>query len=266
MAGLWGDGFADDGFMAARAMARWEDCSPDEYVLLFPKLLPADGRLPAALRAHLEACVAVRAWRLARLDPATSAPHLRARAPAVAAADLHGAWFADDGAVTCLMRRVGLLHTSPQRVAAERDLLALLDGVLDAVQRGLCPAWSEDREAWLAFGSGFHPAYLWPESAIAPARGCAAAWLGHLDRGRTALLPEAVAEYLVDAVLDPSRPRDRALAAMVATPGNARRLRAAAAARLAGRDPAVRFGPGRRFPLRARRPVIPALETALEHA
>ncbi len=158
---------------------------------------------------------------------------------------MHRAWFADDGAVACLLRQMGLLRTSPERLASERRLRALLDDTLRQIQRGLIPAWTEDRDAWFAFGSGIHPAYLWPESAIAPARGCTAAWLGHLDRGRTALMPEAVAEYLLDAVLDGSRAGDRSLTAMVGSVEDARRLRRAATKRLAGGDPAVTLARGR---------------------
>lgn len=259
MAAIWGDGFAGDGFPAVCSMTEWDGCSPDEYAILFPRLLPTDGRLPAPLRRHLEACVA---WRASRLAPALPGFAIRSRVPAAVDGPRDGS--ADDGAVTWLLRRMGMLRTSPERVAAERRLLALLDALLDDVQRGVAPAWSEDREAWFAFGSGIHPAYLWAESAGSPDRGCAAAWLGHLDRGRTALMPPAVADYLTDAVLHPSHPRDRVLAAMVGASGDARRLRRAAALRLAGRDPAVAFGRGRGSAFRPFRPTAVIRGGALE--
>ena len=242
---LWGDGFAGDGFAASRSVTTWDDCSSDEYAMLYPRLVPFDGRVAPSLLAHLETCVAVRAWRLRRLDAAASALDLRSRLPTEAVEEMHRVWFADDGAVACVLRQMGLLRTSPERVASERRLLLLLDDALCQVQRGLVPAWTEDRDAWFAFGSGIHPAYLWPESAIAPARGCTAAWLGHLDRGRTALMPEAVADYLLDAVLDGTRARDRSLAAMVGGVEDMRRLRRAATKRLAGGDPAISFVRGR---------------------
>ncbi len=268
MARLWGDGFAGDSFAASRSMATWDACSSDEYAMLYPRLVPSDGRVAPALLAHLEACVAVRAWRLARLDPAMAAPDLRSRVPADGA-ELHRAWFSDDGAVACLLRRMGLLRTSPERLASERRILALLDGTLCQVQRGLAPAWTEGRDVWFAFGSGIHPAYLWPESAIAPARGCTAAWLGHLDRGRTALMPDAVADYLLDAVVDPSRAGDRSLAAMVGSAEDAHRLRRAATKRRAGGDPAVTLARGRHRRMATvgdLRSPAPARDDTLEHA
>ncbi len=268
VARLWGDGFANDGFGASRSVATWDDCSSDEYAMLYPRLVPSDGRVAPALLAHLEICVAVRAWRLTRLDPAKPALDLRSGASADAARR-HGTWFADDGAVACLLRQMGLLRTSPERLASERRILALLDDTLNQIQRGFRPAWTEDRDAWFAFGSGIHPAYLWPESAIAPARGCTAAWLGHLDRGRTALMPEAVADYLLDAVLDGTRAGDRSLAAMVGTAENARRLRRAATEVLAGGDPAVTLVRGRHrrvATFRDLRAAAPVRDDALEHA
>ncbi|MGI3900114.1 MAG: hypothetical protein ACRYGP_05405 [Janthinobacterium lividum] len=267
-AGLWGDGFAGDSFEASRSMTKWDECSSDEYAMLYPKLVRADGLLPPALLGQLEICVAVRAWRLTWLDPAKPALDLRSGVLADAAR-YHGTWFADDGTVACLLRQMGLLRTSPERVASERLLLALLDDILFQVQLGLVPAWTEDRDAWFAFGSGIHPAYLWPESALAPARGCTAAWLGHLDRGRTALMPEPVADYLLDAVLDGTRARDRSLASMVGCAEDARRLHRAAIRRLAGNDPIVSFGRGRQRRVATAgnfRSTPPVREDAFEHA
>ena len=113
--------------------------SSDEYALLYPRLVPSDGRVAPALLAHLEICVAVRAWRLTRLDPAKPALDLRSGASADAARR-HGTWFADDGAVACLLRQMGLLRSSPERLASERRLLALLDDTLNQIQRGFRPA------------------------------------------------------------------------------------------------------------------------------
>ncbi len=266
--GLWGDGFAGDDFAASRAVATWDDCSSDEYAMLYPRLVPSDGRVAPALLAHLEVCVAVRAWRLTRLDTAKPAMELRSRVSADAARE-HGTWFAGNGALACLLRQMGLLRISPERLASERRLLALLDDTLSQIQRGLLPAWTEDRDAWFAFGSGIQPAYLWPESAITPARGCTAAWLGHLDRGRTALMPEVVADYLLDCVLDGTRTHDRSLTAMVGGVEDARRLHRAATRRLAGCDPAVSFS-RRRYrrvaPVVDMRSAVPVREDALEHA
>ena len=269
MASLWGDGFAGDGFAVARSMTGWDSCSPDEYAMLFPRLVPTDGVLPAVLRAHLEACVAVRASRLSRFGPVPPTQALRSRVPAATAAALHLAWFPGDGLVERLLRRLGLHRTSPEQVGEEGRILLSLVDTLDGIRRGAPPAWSEDREAWFAFGSGIHPAYLWAESALSADRGCTAAWLGHLDRGRAALMPQAVADYLSDVVLDPSRPRDRTIAAMVGGEANMHQLREAVARRAVGRDLVVAFGRGRLRRIGAvgdASPAVPLRKDALEHA
>lgn len=265
MARLWGDGFVDDGPIALASMVSWEVCSTDEYAMLFPRLMPTDGRLPAAPAAHLAACVAARSARLARLDPVL--PALCQAVGARPVSSLERAWFTGESTFAGLLRGVGLLRTSVERVAAERRLLAFLDSLLGEIRRGLTPVWSEDREAWFAFGSGIHSAYLWPESAISPTRSLTAAWLGHLDRGRTALMPDAVADYLLDAVLDPISEVDRLLAAMIPTREDALRLRRASEARLAGGDPAVRLGRGVcRATMRSLRSAAFVREDAFEHA
>ena len=161
-AAVWGDGFADDRLGDLWAVRAWDGCAQDEYILLFPRLVPRSGLLPSVLRARLEDCVAVRAWRLGRLEGA-GAPLLRSRPqPLDEPARRHGDWFADDGAVTCLLRRLGLLRTAPERLAAERATLAGLDGLLADLQAGRRPGFDEGRAVLLAFGAGIHPGYLWP--------------------------------------------------------------------------------------------------------
>ena len=241
-AALWGDGFADDRLRDLWAVRDWDRCSPDEYVLLFPRLIPRAGEVPVAIRAHLEACVAVRAWRLAGMDGRSGMPALRSRLPGLADAPRrHGDWFADDNAVTSLLRRLGLLRTSPERVEAERAILHGLDALLADIQTDRVPAWDEAAGTLLAFGAGIHPAYLWLEAAAAPARGVAVGWLGHLDRGRTALMPLVVAEYVLDAC----RPgaAERQILGLAGCGANLATLLRAARRRIAGHDPAIRLSP-----------------------
>lgn len=242
--GLWGDGFAGDSFTALRSMASWNECSSDEYTLLFPRLLPSYDLFPSELLGHLETCVAVRAWRLKRLDSAIPAVVLRSRVSAQSE-QIYYAWFTTDSAISDLTRKIGLIRVCSELIKAEILLLSLLDNILYQLQNGFAPVWKEDQDAWFAFGSGIHPAYLWPKSAIAPARGYTAAWLGHLNRGRTALMPEAVAEYLLDAVLDGACSRDHTLVEMVGSAKDARRLSRAAKRRLACGYASVRFTRGR---------------------
>ena len=240
---LWGDGFAGDGLYDLWTTRDWSLCSPDEYILLFPRLVPRTGEFPPVLRDHLEGCVAARAWRLARLEDGCVPPRLRSRMPvSESGAARHRAWFADDGAVTCLLRRIGLLRTAPERVQAERDLLVFLDGVLADVQANRVPDWDERSEALLAFGAGIHPAYLWPQAAVSPARGIAAGWLGHLDRGRTALMPMVVAEVVLDS-FGGGASIDRQLTALAGSSADLDVVRRAALRRWSGQDTTVRLAP-----------------------
>ena len=248
---LWGDGFAGDGLRELWAVKDWSLCSPDEYILLFPRLIPQAGEFPAVLRAHLEGCIAARAWRLSKLDRTGAGVRPRSCLPDLEdGAARHRAWFADDDAVTCPLRRAGLLHAAPgmapgmapDRVEAERRLLAFLDGLLVDVQAERVPAWDGDAEALLAFAAGIHPAYLWPQAAVSQARGIAAGWLGHLDRGRAALMPLVVAEYLLDAFVD-GPASDRKLVALAGGRANLDHLRRAAHRRWSGRDDPIRLVP-----------------------
>ena len=249
---LWGDGFAGDGLAEFWSMSDWSHCSSDEYVMMFPQLLPRNGALAAPLMSHLEICVAVRAWRLSRLTLEGIDPELRSViSSSIIARQLHRDWFLEDGAGIRLLRQLGLLRPC---LEGERWLLTFIDGLLAQLQHRVCPDWTEEAEVWFAFGSGIHPAYLWPASAISPARGCTAAWLGHLDRGRSALMPLIVAEYLLDAVVGNKGATDRSLNSMVGA-GNAQRLRRAAERRCAGHDPTVTMRQrGRRFVATAQSP------------
>lgn len=241
---LWGDGFAHDTLQDLWAVRDWSLCCPDEYIFMFPRLIPRTGELPPVLRDHLTNGVAARAWRLSRLDDHDAPVPLRSRLPVAGdGAEHHRDWFADDGALTCLLRRMGLLHTAPGRVQGERRLLATLDLLLADIQAARRPPWDETNEVLLAFGAGIHPGYLWPEATAQPARGLVAGWLGHLDRGRSALMPMAVAEYLLDAFAPDASP-DPGMAVIADHVTEIALLRKAARRRAAGHDPEVRLHSG----------------------
>lgn len=247
---LWGDGFVSDGLAALASVRSWQLISPDEYVLLFPRLIELG--IPTVIRSAIEKGVAVRAWRMTRLDASSPALRLQSRLPvADAESSHHRDWFADETAAVHLLRRVGLLRVVPSRRSAERSVLTVLDRVLHAIQRGEEPRWSQEAEALLAFGAGVHPAYVWPEAALSHARGTTAGWLGFLDRGRPALMPLVVAEYLTDE-LDPH------FMELAGGPRIMERLREAARRRLAGENPVVR-PPPRSVIARPRAPNWPRL-------
>ncbi len=212
VATLWGEGFAADGLGALAAVRDWDLCTPDEFVFPFPLLIAGDGVLPAVLLAHLEAAVA-------------------ARRPSAA-------------------RRAGpALSKTPEETARERMIDATLSAILLDARRGRRPARQEGSDAVLAFGAGLHPAYLWAETLLAPERGIAAGWLGHLDRGRPALMPPVVAEYVSDALGGDGGPvKDALLRELVGCKRRMDQVRQTARRRLRGLDPVLRFGPRRSAP------------------
>lgn len=264
---VWGDGFAGNTLFDLWAVRDWTLCSPDEYILLFPRLIPRCGEVPSVLRAHLASCVAVRAWRLAKLDTLSIAHPLRSHLPDPDEGPRHYRdWFADDDAVTCLLRRLGLLRTAPKRAQAERAILTFLDGILFDIQGERVPARDEFSEALLAFGAGIHPAYIWPQAAVSPERGAAAGWLGHLDRGRTALVPLVVAEYVLDALSHGEGSSDRQMVGLSGGASSLAILLRAAGRRAAGHNPSIHLSPGVTSlsaflaPGRSRRPLASAIE------
>lgn len=235
---LWGDGFACDGLPALSSVRGWHLVSPDEYILLFPRLL--EEAIPAVIRSNIEVCVAVRAWRMQQADASGPALRLHSERPASNVGMMsHDDWFAGEAAAVRLLRRLGLLKLVPGRRLAERSVLTVLDGILCAIQRDEKPRWSLEAEVLLAFGAGVHPAYVWPEAALSHARGTTAGWLGFLDRGRPALMPLVVAEYLTE-VTDVVDSRFLELAG---GPQVIERLRRTARRRLAGENPVVRSPP-----------------------
>ena len=158
----------------------------------------------------------------------------------------------------------GLKRSRRRGPGARSAILHGLDALLAKLQADRVPAWDEDVGLLLAFGAGIHPAYLWPEAAAMPARGVAAGWLGHLDRGRTALMPLVVAEYVLDAFGDGTA--DRQLLDLTGGSANLATLLRAARRRVAGHDPAVRLSPDTTtladfFAGRTRRPLALGLET-----
>ena len=239
---LWGDGFASDSLQDMCGVSDWDFCAPDEYSLIFPRLLPRDGRLPVPLRSHLETCVAVRAWRLSESMVGQAPLVLTSRLPDEAyAAQCYRDWFAERDASSALMWSFRMPRVCPARVTAERTLLTLLDEILFAVQRNADLNFDAAFEAQFAFGSGIHPAYLWPECLLSHARGMTAAWLGHLDRGRAALMPPTVAEYVIEALDFEVGIVDAEVARMVGGSANLVSLRRSARKVSKGGNPTVRL-------------------------
>ena len=212
---VWGDGFAADNLDALAGVTSWDEVTSDEYVLYFPRLARHDRDVPQNLTARLTTIVSARAGMSShRLD----------------------------GAQGLLARINGVFGGPAKRlpdVAANRNIPALLQGLLTDLLAGRTPTYDDDTAALAAFGSGIHPAYFWPEAAVCAGRGVVAGWLGHLNRGRAAFVPEMVAEYLEDTLsgdrLDPL------IVELCGGDANRRTLVKAAGRRLRGEDPVVRL-------------------------
>ena len=256
---VWGDGFVDDDPLGLGSPRDWASCTDDELILFHPRLVAAGAPLAPRLRTHLELCVGVRALRLASTDRSRPVPQLNSSFPdPVAAAPWMASWFTDGSAVVRAFKRIGLLGVAPAQLATERALLIYLDGVLASVQRQDVPKSCDTSNHLLAFGAGIHPAYLWPDAAISYARGVTAGWLGHLHRGRAALMPAVVAEYVLDC-LDQGGSFDVRLAELVGGANNLRRLQRAATRRRDGENPIVRLAPGPFRPARTSAEAPPTL-------
>ena len=241
---LWGDGFVDDDPLGFGSARDWAGCTTDEFILFHPRLVSSGAPLAPRLQRHLELCVGVRALRLTSTECSRPMPGLVSSfSDPVAAASRLDEWFSDGSTLERALKRLGLVRVSPAQLAAERAQLIFLDGLLASVQRHQMPEPCAKSECLLAFGAGIHPAYLWPEAAISYARGVTAGWLGHLDRGRAALMPAVVAEYVLDC-LDQGGSFDLRLAELVGNTDNLRRVHRAATRRRSGENPIVRLAPG----------------------
>ncbi len=226
----WGDGFASDSLRDMARVRHWDELHPDEHAFLHPALLPMHGEIPEPVVRRLTSAVAVRTWRHSVL---AGVPVQRRATPLAE----HWDWYAPSLIPLVAWRRLGWGQASPARLARDAYVLDHLSGVLRDI-RCSKPTFTRHSEAVVAFGAGFHPGYIWGESAMAPERGLVAAWLGHVDRGRKAYMPPAVAESLADIHY---AGRDADIVAMCGGMRGLQRFARAAQARLAGRDAAFSF-------------------------
>lgn len=174
---VWGDGFADETWTDIVRTRSLDDYADDELIRFFPNA----GRAGAPAMKRLHAMVATRLasqrGRRRHTEDAKRIPSMPIR----------------------------LWRFLQQRRPASRDALACEDRALaflstmmprleSAAGGGFDPALATT----FAFHAGLHPAYVWPEALLSHERETAAGWLGLLSRGRPALVPLDVADYLVD--------------------------------------------------------------------
>jgi hypothetical protein len=255
---VWGDGFVRDRFTDVIGVRRWDCVSEDEFILYFPKLVERIVERSPRLIKRLTECVAVRAFRLRRQGESCGALRsVSQQQVETIGRRSEGSWFLDRRSLADRLFRSG----GSAVAAVERDGLCLLDTVAWRALGGCATTFDDANSAAFAFFSGIHPAYFSESRPDWNCRDITAGWLGFLDRGRSAVMPLSVAEFLVDAVectgRDQVRISDATVAWMVQRPSDWKKLKRVAELSLEGVDRIVRI---------ERRPVIAISSGAGPHS
>jgi hypothetical protein len=182
----WGDGIDAVNLSEFAKVVDLQQCSPDEYIRIFPRCARAPGgALPLALRFHLANCVAARAARLGAAAPQLKS--LSATDVKRISATQFGDWFGDG-------------VRGERAKAIESDMLLFADELLWRAQNNTIGRFGERKAASTGFVTGIHPFYFWPEALPMHERFAAIGWLGYLNRGRRAYMPIDIAEYFLDII------------------------------------------------------------------
>ena len=251
---LWGDGLEGDRFEDLAKTNSWDLVSEDEMVFYFPKLAAHANGCPPRIQQYLLGCIAAMTLRI-RLRGEV---HGRLHSVTFEQIDAFGREFSsrrfDDRNLRTKgllesWRRLGSWFSEPRQtdVLSDIDGVSLLDAVLCRLQNGELFAFDCESSAAFVFFSGIHPAYCCSYASNWEYRDVVAGWLGVLDRGRTAIMPMGVAEYLADAIrCDAQGNRQLAepiLSRMLRRTTNPEKLLRAANATLSGRQTSVRLPP-----------------------
>jgi hypothetical protein len=234
----WGDGFELDGWRDFASTTSWELCSTDEFLRVFPRLIPSCNSVPICIVAHLEECLAVLTWRMSRRG--TTTQPIKEGSATPQESNISGQlrepyWFPDAPA----WMRIFVSRTEPS-IAGEREAEAALyiDRLLAELRTGTLPPFREDGSARFAYWTGVHPVYLWPEALVSHELFTAIGWLGYSIRGRGAMLPRDIAEYFCQVLVRDGSGTyctdDEILASYIRSPEMAKALHNFANRRLAG--------------------------------
>lgn len=233
---VWGDGLLEQSLSALWYPHDWDDVSEDELAFLIPSLASkacsstrqgSPGPSFYLLRAL---CARIR-WVVAVLSPVSadgassgSKEILEAieRSGAVVTLPPVKAWDEGQEAFHELYGNAPSLHSAPGLSSGKRDslaaadsdvwtfelaILACLDRLLhDSLQgveisdpdRDLHQALSLADTLIAAIYSSFNAAYVYPRFAFCHELFTAGAWLGYLVRGRAAMMPVLVAEFIME--------------------------------------------------------------------
>ena len=245
---VWGDGFVDDDVWSCRGVVGWDQVSADEYVRFFPGLSERSRGIQQLLD-YLSDCVAARVWRVRHHHGMS--PNAPLKSMSLAEALDRGAEAKLDFYAPMSLARRAAARLYPAAGHAgdafgEQWALALVDLVLCCLRAGQGMPFEPGTTAAFAFASGIHPSNIWPEAITSVERDSTAGWLGIVERGRAALMPADIADYLLD-VIEADAGRDRSsrdplMSDLIDPVGGAARLRRAALDRARGAAVVMRRG------------------------
>jgi hypothetical protein len=174
---IWGDGFAEDDWCELLRIREGSFVGEDEFVRLFPSLVPAGGYVGGQVRE----IVVARASAI--MEMAGSTPEYS-----------KGFRWNERLSRLCASRPV----TTSFGAGDDADFLRSL------VSEDPSPVQLDANEpdmARFAYLTGVHPAYLWPAAATLAYWGTAVAWLGSLARCGAAMVPIEVADYFSETLV-----------------------------------------------------------------
>jgi hypothetical protein len=219
---IWGNGIVDQSLDELWGAITWDDVSADELTLLIPTLSMASGcAAQRQLHAILRTTLTARSWQMAvalsvrnGVSMREAAIEVAERCPGVgisvegliaggaaAAADLGCAipiaqgifqgvrpphWAFDPDCLQRLESAVGDLAADSNQQASN------MTASRATRRRSLVEALA------LSIDSGVNGAYVYPDHSWAHELLSTGAWIGHLTRGRPALLPPGIAGCLVE--------------------------------------------------------------------
>jgi hypothetical protein len=219
---IWGDGIVEQSLDELWGATTWDEVTADELTFLIPTLSMVSGcAAQRQLHAILRTTLIARSWQMA---VAISLRHgLRMRDAAIQVAECcpgvgisademvaEGAAAAADLGCAIPMARGIFRSVRPPHWGFDPDCLLRLERAVDNVaavsnqQTSNMIASCATRRGSLvevlalSIDSGVNGAYVYPEHSWAHELLSAGAWIGHLTRGRPALLPPSIAGCLVE--------------------------------------------------------------------
>ena len=228
---IWGDEWVEDSLGTLWYPCSWRDVSHDELVLLIPTLAtPETGQfekdgpsryLHRALAAHLRRSVILLSGsRPGRHRAVEEVMDTIVKTGAVTTVDIRECWASGAADIAEFYGDPPALAAYPideelERWVFELTVLACLDRVLAdskspdvaADTRHDCDPFNLPAILLATIYSSFNAAYIYPQLRSLHELFSAGAWLGHLLRGRAALMPEFIADSMIES-LRPSKTDD----------------------------------------------------------